>query len=227
MRYRFPDVLLGCLFTVAVFSVGMVFAPPFLHGEVEVASIKLSDWLLVLFNFFLACFTAALWWSTRTLWRVTKEIADHQAQDTRVLQRAYISTEGNDVEQIGTGDLVGYVLIRNVGKLPATNIRWSIDMTANSDPDWRPPAVDESKLLPAGVLSIDGEVVRGGPGRPISTEQYWYLWGLITYEDGFGERRMTQFCHRYNTASRQTPLGGGYVIPGKFSRQHEYGNEAT
>jgi hypothetical protein len=226
MQYRLPDILVGCLLTIAVFSIGMLFAAPFFHRDVEIASVKLSDWLLVLFNLFLVVFTGLLWWSTQALWRVTREIGERQSLDTRVLQRAYISTKGNDVRQI-ENDLVGHVLIRNVGRLPATNIRWTIDMTASNDGDWRPPAIHEGTLQPAGVLAIDGEVVRGGPGRPISTEQYWYLWGLITYDDGFGEQRRTAFCHRYNTAIRQMRAGGGYLLTGKSSRQHEYGNEAN
>jgi len=206
---------------------GMAFALPLFHGEVEIDSVKLSDSLLVFFNFLLAVFTAALWWSTRTLWRVTRDIADHQAKDTRILQRAYISTRGSDIEQIGTGDLMGHVFIRNVGKLPATNIRWFIDMTASDDPDWRPPSLGSSILAPVGILSIDCEMVRGGPGRPNSALLYWYLWGLITYENGFGEQCFTQFCHRYHTNTRQTPTGGGYILPASRSRQHEQGNEAT
>jgi hypothetical protein len=210
---RPPEIIIGCLITFAAFSVGMVFASLLLRGEIEIASVKLSDWLLVLFNLFLAVFTGLLWWFTQALWRVTRDIGERQALDTRVLQRAYISTKGGDIEQIGTGDLLGYVVIRNVGKLPATNIRWFIDMTVSDDPDWRPPSIDESRLLPAGVLSIDTEVVRGGPGRAISREQYWYLWGLISYNNGFDDQRSTPFCHRYSTASRQTPSGGGYRIP--------------
>jgi hypothetical protein len=118
------------------------------HGEIEIASVKLSDWLLVLFNFLLTVFTGYLWWSTRTLWRVTQQIADYQAQDTSALQRAYISTEGGNIEQIRTGDFVGYPLIRNVGRLPAMHIRWLIDMTASNDENWRPPTVNGQQGAP-------------------------------------------------------------------------------
>jgi hypothetical protein len=144
--------------------------------------------------------------------------------DTRVLQRGYISTKGRDIAQM-TNDLVGEIAIRNVGRLPATNVRWFIDMTASDDPDWKPPTVDEGQLMPAGILAIDTNVVR--PGRPYSQLKYWYLWGLIRYVDGFGEQRFTQFCHRHHTATRHTPSGGGYILPGKQSRQHEFGNEAN
>ncbi len=173
---RPPEIIIGVLLAVAVFGMGMVFAPPFLHGEVEIASVKLNDWLLVLFNCLLVVFTAFLWWSTRMLWRITRDIADHQARDTRVLQRAYIGTKGDGIEQTSTGELVGQIVIRNVGKLPANDVRWFIDMTAGDEHDWKPPEVDPANLRPTGVLSIDTEIVRGGPGRPISPQRYWYVW---------------------------------------------------
>ncbi len=210
---------------VAAFGVGAIMFPTFFR-EAEIAPVKLSDWLLVIFNFLLAVFTAFLWYSTQALWRVTRDMGERQSLDTRVLQRAYVSTKGRDIAQIGNG-LVGHIVIRNVGRLPATNVRWFIDMTDSNDPDWRPPTVGESQLVPAGILSIDAKVVRGGPPRQISQLQYWYLWGLITYVDGFGEERFTQFCHRYNTGTRYAPSGGGYILPGNASRQHEFGNEAN
>ncbi len=50
--------------------------------------------------------------------------------------------------------------------------------------------------------------------------------GRVTYLDGFGKRRFTNFCHRYNTAVKKTPDGGGYVIREEDARYHDYGNGA-
>src|SRR5262249_38607192 len=64
-----------------------------------------------------------------------------------------------------------------------------------------PPRVDDKDLRPAGVLPIGISVTRGG--HPIGVPQAWtkylYAWGRVTYVDGFGEERWTNFCHRYNT----------------------------
>ena len=30
-------------------------------------------------------------------------------------------------------------------------------------------------------------------------ENALFVWGMVTYDDGFGNRRYTKFCHRYYT----------------------------
>src|SRR5579872_1853412 len=77
-----PEIIIGGLLVFAAFSIGLVIAPPIFRGDVEIGSVKLSDWLLVIFNFLLAVFTGLLWWSTKELWRVTREIGERQALDT-------------------------------------------------------------------------------------------------------------------------------------------------
>ena len=39
-------------------------------------------------------------------------------------------------------------------------------------------------------------------GRQFFTEKLenaLFVWGMVTYDDGFGNRRYTKFCHRYYT----------------------------
>src|SRR5262249_13857878 len=38
-----------------------------------------------------------------------------------------------------TGELIGHVEFTNVGHLPASQVRWHVEMTASNDPDWAPP----------------------------------------------------------------------------------------
>jgi hypothetical protein len=40
------------------------------------------------------------------------------------------------------------------------------------------------------------------------TERSIYVRGRVSYLDGFDEGRFTNFCHRYNTAMKDTPPGG-------------------
>jgi hypothetical protein len=49
----------------------------------------------------------------------------------------------------------------------------------------------------------------------------------ITYVDGFGEERRTNFCHRYNTEVREASTGGVILIRKEYGRHHEYGNDAN
>ncbi len=56
-----------------------------------------------------ALFTAALFWVG---WR--------QIRDTKILQRAYLNVKPLGIVTSTTGDLIGHVAFKNVGKLPAT-----------------------------------------------------------------------------------------------------------
>jgi hypothetical protein len=44
-------------------------------------------------------------------------------------------------------------------------------------------------MMTQGSPNISRETVRG----------YYYVWGKVIYDDGFGVERHTTFCHRYNT----------------------------
>ena len=61
-------------------------------------------------------------------------------------------------------------------------------------------------------------------GEP--SNEFIYVWGRVTYLDGFGKRRFTNFCHRYNTGARKFAEGGRYFIPEEDARYHDYGNGA-
>jgi len=51
--------------------------------------------------------------------------------------------------------------------------------------------------------------------------RFLYVWGLVKYEDGFGKKRFTRFCHRYNVAA-ETDMR----ISAIDARHHEHGNDA-
>jgi hypothetical protein len=54
-----------------------------------------------------------------------------------------------------------------------------------------------------------------------------YVWGEVTYTDGFGEPRFTKFCHRYNNQAIIPTSKCGLWIPPEDARYHDHGNEAT
>jgi hypothetical protein len=51
-------------------------------------------------------------------------------------------------------------------------------------------------------------------------ERWLYIWGRVNYKDGFGGKRFTGFCHRYNLGGMKDDCS----LSGKISRYHESGN---
>jgi hypothetical protein len=175
---------------------------------------------------------------------VLAKVGRRQAKDTRILQRAYVSVEPNGIRTNTGGELIGHVVFHNVGHLPANEFSWALmAITPSSDGEWVPPAIPVSAFEGHNVLPIGAKMTKGGPGiwqyeiqnllsetRPsICTgpqEEYLYVWGSVTYMDGFGDRRFTNFCHRYNWAIRTTMPGGVVELEAEFARYHERGNDA-
>jgi hypothetical protein len=104
-----------------------------------------------------------------------------------------------------------------------------LELAANDSGEWSPPPVDDKNLRPAGGLPIGISVTTGSHGIPVPQPwtKYLYACGRVTYVDGFGKERFTNFCHRYNTEVRKSATGGLIVILKEYDRHHEYGNDAN
>jgi hypothetical protein len=115
-----------------------------------------------------------------------------------------------------------------VGHSPASDFKWIIqELNPSDNGDWIPPPISDRDLRPSGVLPIDTTFKRGSKAlEGVPPNEFIYVWGRVTYLDGFGNRRFTNFCHRYNTAVKTTAAGGRYVISEEDARYHDYGNEA-
>jgi hypothetical protein len=152
-----------------------------------------------------------------------------QIRDARVLQRAYVNALPGGISTTTHGELLAHVEFKNVGHLPATQVKLVLKFTASDDGNWSPPPVDDKDLRPAGVVPIGISVTTGsyGIGVPQPWTKYLYAWGRVTYVDGFGRARWTNFCHRYNTEAKEQKSGGGYLIRKESGRHHEYGNDAN
>jgi hypothetical protein len=183
----------------------------------------------------LACFTATLWWSSDKLWRVTNNTLTHAEETSRRELRAYIGVEPRGVKRLAGEDrLLGHVVIRNFGKIPAKNISIYILTDYYPDPTKMTFKIGElydSKIaLPprakmifgaASVVDIDSIIVTGdGKADYIG---FIFVYGKVTYTDEFNTEGWTEFCHRYPCKK----MDGDSRINRKFARYHEIaGNSA-
>jgi hypothetical protein len=229
------------------------------HNTILVALIETREFIeknekifTVLTTVFIAAFTGTLWWSTRRLWRATKNLADDakitaesQSTDTRVLQRAYLAIAPGGVIPLSSTTppyTVAHISVQNVGNLPARNVSWFIDCKLSLDGKLNDFPIDESlfygkNIIPPGTemkrsqtCNFDFEEVRDFQKSDLS----FYVWGEVRYLDGFDTPRFSKFCHRYNKTGMgygDVALGGGYVagvpmLRADGMRFHQFGNDA-
>jgi hypothetical protein len=187
-----------------------------------------------------AVYTLVLAISTIGLWIVTWRGIRGQSRETRILQRAYLSVEPAGIHPItrATKKAVAHIQISNVGKLPAKDVKWLINHEPSEDHDRRDFPVREELAEGEITLSPGISMQQGGGIVNVDTELqlplgwYLYVWGAAYYTDGFGEKRVTRFCHRYNCSNVTETVhpGGwpsGYKIESSLARYNRWGNDAT
>jgi hypothetical protein len=121
------------------------------------------------YSFVLSISTIALWFVT---WRGLR----NQTCETRILQRAYVSVEPGGVRpHVDRPDRVNcYVIFRNVGHLPARNVRWygksgRPETHGNGDDDFVPGDLFPGRIVLApGSLSCQPVGVVSPPRVPSS-----------------------------------------------------------
>lgn len=165
----------------------------------------------------IAIFTLCLF---RVAWRQTK--------DARVLQRAYLDAQFDGIHTNTDGELLGRVVFKNVGHLPATKVYWCVKLDYGGE-DWRPRKISRNGLMSESTIPKGAEWPQGSAGVPPPQDLeglYVYVWGRIAYLDGFGWRkRRLDFCHRYPWAKREE-AATGTSISRKYARYHDVGNWA-
>jgi hypothetical protein len=173
-----------------------------------------------------AFYTGVLAASTILLWFATWRGIRNQSRETQILQRAYLSVEARGIEQavVDRGDrMVALVALRNVGRLPARNVSWSASIGC---PDVPPlPVADAGHgkgVLPPGTEMVvrTDDVLFADKVRNST-----FVWGMVSYEDGFGKPRFTKFCHVYATKAF-VGADKAFTIPGERARYYEIGNDA-
>jgi hypothetical protein len=239
--HRIPDVILGMLLAVSLFLLGMAFSHS-LHpnnnaSKDNAASTttkqeslgaasddRIFGWQAI------DIFTGLVFIATVGLGAVTAVGIKNQTSDTRILQRAYLTIEPRGIHLVRDGDAVlGHIGIKNVGKLPAQNVSWRVRMILTADGGLKSfPIQDEEDgrivLVPNAIArqgSQDRVPLQNITDRFNSGTGWLYVWGIVRYDDGFGKRRYTRFCHRYNC--RAQAVG---AIAASGARYHAHGNYA-
>lgn len=154
--------------------------------------------------------------------------------------RAYLSVEAAGVNQLIKSDQgMGHVIVRNVGKIPAHNVsvrvhmlisgdRWLALGPYDLDNETVSRAIHPDATMPQGSIETQAVAAICNPGTNV------YVWGIVYYDDGYGKRRMTKFCHRYSTASfnrrgdwDREPSETRSIIDRDKARYHTEGNDAN
>ena len=164
-------------------------------------------------------------------------VAVQQAKQTKILQRAHLSVEPLGIKcRKEDASWFATVGIANSGNLPANSLRWNILIERFSlNDDWKPcqggNADRKGPVVPPGAtvrrsgkrFSVDARY-HSLPDQP---ERFLYVWGEVTYTDGFGVGRFTRFCHRYNSHAIVPTSDGGFEVKSEDGRYHDHGNDAA
>jgi hypothetical protein len=191
---------------------------------------RIADYTLWLGFATVALFCAALgqivlFWIQLTYMRETVLAA-------ALAQRAYISVELEGLhpligESIKKRIVVGHVVFKNGGHLPAKDFRWFVRI--ESDPDELReifPIPDAEKFEGTTVIAPGSTMKFGTSELALPPTGWIYVWGAVSYDDGITPGQITKFCHRYNRRVLRR-VNGGYGIPRDYGRVHRYGNDAT
>lgn len=161
-------------------------------------------------------------------------IAWRQLATTRDQLRAHVAAVPGGVETTTTGGFVGHIIFRNVGETPAYDFVSPPPRIVIAADSWEPPRWSSLTAAAGSVLPAKTEDIVGSAGLSQAdidacpaASKFIYVWGRITYTDGFGRYRYTNFCHRYPWARRETITGGEVRIAKKYGRRNDKGNEAN
>jgi len=176
--------------------------------------------------------------STRQELQRTADASESQLATTRILQRAYVTVEPGGVHPLEgeTTFSTPLVEIVNSGNLPAYDVAWAITFEFDPDGDRvhfeAPLAEGRVILAPKARMIQAGGAIRFP--EEVSTREFrWaapiflFVWGRVSYTDGFGVTRVTDFCHRYNCLTARKVAGSpSYSMVQVMARHHGHGNRA-
>jgi hypothetical protein len=190
--------------------------------------------IVAAFTVILALSTIGLWTASINLYKATIATAQAQSDDTRILERAYLSVKPLGIETFRTKDfVVGMIAIYNAGRLPAQKVTWTLYLEPDTDNKRKIFISKEEDFVGDNIIPAGGEMIKG-TGKieiakfpdVIANKPQVYVWGSIRYDNGFGKNCTTTFCHRYDVSGVIPDRDGTYTVPAKDGRHHEYGSSA-
>jgi hypothetical protein len=227
---------------------GKLFVEPWQGNKAEWlhkfwCDIRAGEFFMAIFGGFLAIFAGLLFGALHQLWAALRQNAQTQKYHTEAVQRAYLSAYPIGVNPFEAAAYAeGRVGIRNVGRLPARQVRWFIDVTTSSD--GRRTHFPIGELAGSNTIHSGAEMTQWGR-TAVSRQEFqnfqennlWvYVWGTVLYDDGFGNERHTNFCHRYDArgfspsvaglSSQQALHLGRAAISPEGVVYHQNGNDA-
>jgi hypothetical protein len=156
------------------------------------------------------------------------EAAKIASENIPRIERAYLSVEPRGIEIDTKKDVIGQVVLVNKGRIPARKVSLFIRMKWDADGDLdsfgKATMPSTTNILPIGAEMPSGTNPLSDAERANfeNKKGFLYIWGRVTYEDGFKQTRWLDFCHRYNCASPRNSEGG---IDQKYGRYHHYHND--
>lgn len=195
------------------------------------------------YTWWLAILTGALVFATVLLGAVTIYGIRRQSNETRIANRAYLSVAPLGIEPFGM-ESVAHITVQNVGHLPAKNVSWFIDYAITPNGKLRAPPIDDGKFYGKNFVIHPGAEMKRSKDCILteaeaqslrqSTDRarvFFYVWGEVRYQDGFGTVRSTKFNHRYDHRGiEKVPQGRWYAgqdrITPESMRYHQFGNDA-
>jgi len=160
---------------------------------------------------------------------ILARIGREQIRQTKILQRAYVAVRRRGIALTADGDVVGHIAFENVGSLPAREFCVAVKLCWDLNPDLS--EFEELPLGPKVVLPARTKFPSGTPPLPKddigvdgfrAERGHLFVWGRVSYTDGFGNLRWLKFCHRYNCKSPRNSRGG---ISRRYGRHHHHHNE--
>jgi hypothetical protein len=156
-------------------------------------------------------------------------VAWRQLQDARVLQRAYIGALPGGISTTTRGELLAHVEFKNVGHLPASQVKSPLKFTASDDGDWlrrvlmtricAPLAFCRSASASRAVVT---RLEYPKPGRNICMRGDGSLMWMASVRSG---GRI--FAIATTPKSENPKPVGAISFAKKTARHHEYGNDAN
>jgi hypothetical protein len=155
--------------------------------------------------------------------------------------RAYITVDSHGIRPFRTGNVsIARIGVRNVGQIPANDVRWFMDAKVSTDGRLQDFPITDEFYGRNLTIQPHAEMVRSQSINIVENEYmdirnrkaFLYIWGKISYIDGFHKPRFTLFCHRYDGYGIKRPdpndvtSDGHQFITAESMRYHQYGNDA-